>query len=369
MLPRQSTRQRIRDHLRGQLGTRWRVGEHLPPVTALARDLGCGRESTLHAVKMLAAEGLVDSRPGRGTVVIAAPAAPTTRRVTIYTTGDHPDGFITEITDALRDALQAADCADIVSNGELRKNYNLLDKSTTDAVVYVNPDVGKPIHFDPRRTIVSVISTSQSVDAAGRGPYDVVTVDERQGAALAGGALRCAGCDSAFFVGMRDLMDPANFDETSAARLAGFESAFGRRVPREHQYGGSGYSNLAGVKAAREYIQLRDRPQGVFCASDDFLVGFVMAAMGFGLTPGVDYAIAGFDGQRYVRRAIRPTPASVTVPGAEMGRRAADLLIKRFADRDRPYQTVALPCTLYAGRTVRPDLFTSKKIKSKEIHR
>ena len=46
------------------------------------------------------------------------------------------------------------------------------------------------------------------------------------------------------------------------------------------------------------------------------------------------------------------TLTTVCVPAADMGRRAAQLLIERFADPDRPVHRLQLECTLHRGNTV-----------------
>src|SRR5262245_43447456 len=55
----------------GRLG----AGTRLPPIRALARDLGVNRETVADAYRQLAALGLAESGVGRGTFVRATTAA------------------------------------------------------------------------------------------------------------------------------------------------------------------------------------------------------------------------------------------------------------------------------------------------------
>ena len=56
-----------------QLGSRWGVGDQLPPTIQLAELLGTGIRSTHLAVHELAREGWLDRRPRVGTVVRRVP--------------------------------------------------------------------------------------------------------------------------------------------------------------------------------------------------------------------------------------------------------------------------------------------------------
>jgi GntR family transcriptional regulator len=61
-------------HFRNQIESgRWRLGESIPTLEKLASDFGVTRATVRQAIGFLQREGLVSSRRGRGTTVIATP--------------------------------------------------------------------------------------------------------------------------------------------------------------------------------------------------------------------------------------------------------------------------------------------------------
>jgi len=78
----------------GRLGP----GERLPPTRELARQLGIGRISVVNAYAQLQAEGLIASRPGRGTFVTGERSAPATLDAPSWTVPGVPHISMREMT-------------------------------------------------------------------------------------------------------------------------------------------------------------------------------------------------------------------------------------------------------------------------------
>jgi len=51
----------------------WKLGEKIPVFEQLVAEFGVAQATVRQALGLLASEGLIDSRPGRGTVVVRAP--------------------------------------------------------------------------------------------------------------------------------------------------------------------------------------------------------------------------------------------------------------------------------------------------------
>jgi len=61
-------------HFRHQIESgKWRVGETIPTLDELAKSFGVTRATVRQAVGFLQREGLLNSRRGRGTTVVATP--------------------------------------------------------------------------------------------------------------------------------------------------------------------------------------------------------------------------------------------------------------------------------------------------------
>ncbi|MBU0496206.1 MAG: ThiF family adenylyltransferase [Chloroflexi bacterium] len=69
-IERSTLAQSIADRLQSLIREgKFQPGDHLPPERTLARDLGVGRSTIREALQLLAAQGIIDARPGRGTIV------------------------------------------------------------------------------------------------------------------------------------------------------------------------------------------------------------------------------------------------------------------------------------------------------------
>ncbi|PZX10868.1 LacI family transcriptional regulator [Palleronia aestuarii] len=82
----------------------------------------------------------------------------------------------------------------------------------------------------------------------------------------------------------------------------------------------------AGACAARRWAELRPRPTGVFCASDECALGFISecAALGFGVPD--DVSVVGFDDIDFAHRFL-PALTTIRQPREALGRAAAKALV------------------------------------------
>ncbi|SLN26247.1 HTH-type transcriptional repressor CytR [Aquimixticola soesokkakensis] len=111
---------------------------------------------------------------------------------------------------------------------------------------------------------------------------------------------------------------------TSAARLAGVMG--GEDARARVTWTTSGPLGFAfGQSAAREWMGLRDRPTGVFCATDVLACGFIGEVMRNGLRVPQDVSVIGFDdveGMAY----LHPALTTIRQPRFAMGQRAAQMV-------------------------------------------
>lgn len=168
-------------------------------------------------------------------------------------------------------------------------------------------------------------------------------------------------------VGVRATCDVVQLDNGDAARrltrhlidqghrhivaLAGSRSGTGR----ERQAGHEAAMREAGLvpqvravppTAAAAAAALRDvlgegRPDAVFATSGLLLLGAVQALRAAGLAWPQDVAVAGFDNNDWT---ALPEPAITVMaqPTHEIGRTAAELLLQRIAEPDRPPRRIVL---------------------------
>jgi len=136
-------------------------------------------------------------------------------------------------------------------------------------------------------------------------------------------------------------------------RLAGFEMGWGRPVPESARLLVDRYRIEHAAAAVSQYLAMSPRPQGIFAASDDLAIGFILGGIALGIRPGLDYQIIGFDGQRMGQELTDGPLTTVEVPAQAMGAKGAQFLAERILDPDQSVRRMSLGCTLREGATVR----------------
>jgi DNA-binding LacI/PurR family transcriptional regulator len=367
----------IKRGLLSRIGRQWPVGARLPSATDLARQLGAGHRNTLRAMQELVREGYLHSRPGRGTFVAEnlpsqsgrlpqAASAVRALRLLVLMGIQHHDRFMLDTAHAIESTLAAHDVR--TEFRFINSNYDLTEAPYCDfdAFAILNPDCRRIRMKDKQKAVIA--STVPSVRVLGTGGFDLVTIEEEHGAALAGQLLREAGHASACFLGVGHTGSPTAMNNLiSAVRLRGFESGFGRPVSAEHQLYATSFQDESGAVLLPRYLALPNRPRAVFAASDELAIGFAIGSAAMGVTPGKDFDLVGFDGQHRGRTLnVCPPLTSVAIPSQEMGRRAAELLLDRIHRPDKPVERVLLECSIFRGGTVapRPSSITSSEVPS-----
>lgn len=131
--------------------------------------------------------------------------------------------------------------------------------------------------------------------------------------------------------------------QTARDRLAGFERAVRefRLAPEDVAVVEADFREEGGCRAMRELLRKEPRPTAVFAANDVMALGALAALEEAGLAAPDDVAVAGYDDIPYSLR-VRPKLTTVAQPKYEMGAAAAELLLQRLSDPDRPPQRVVL---------------------------
>jgi len=369
ILERVKAYQEIKGRLREQLGHRWEPGVRLPPIKQLARELKIGQTNTHRAVRELAKEGLLVSRPGQGTFVTDKvhaqrhlgpwrgsqtefPAQGTALKgkwVEILMTATEPDRFIRDMVEAFEATIGrygARTSRNVFNYGRAEPFFG---DDESDALVVINPNY-QTFNLQPHQALM-VISTAMEIRVPLAGCYDVVSVDSEQGGMLAADHLKTRGCKSVCFLGVRHRDNASNYDLTSSSRLTGFERVWGECLSPQRRLIVEAYMTKWGAKAVADYLQMNPRPEAVFAASDELAIGFVHGALAHGLEPGHDYQILGFDGQQCARELAGGPLTTVAVPGMEMGELGAALLTQRMLRPQQNVRRVLLGCTIEKGVT------------------
>jgi LacI family repressor for deo operon, udp, cdd, tsx, nupC, and nupG len=115
------------------------------------------------------------------------------------------------------------------------------------------------------------------------------------------------------------------------------------------------FNFVSGAKGAERFLAMDEKPTAIFAASDETAIGCIKGLKDGGYAVPHDVSVAGFDGIDY-SAMYDPALTTVLQPRAELGRLAADNLVRRM-DRDAPPEPprrTRIPCTLLVRESVAP---------------
>jgi DNA-binding LacI/PurR family transcriptional regulator len=206
-----------------------------------------------------------------------------------------------------------------------------------------------PVRHDDRRMVdmarsgTPVVCVDHGLSGA---DVDLVVVDNVEGAFAAVDHLIQLGHRRISYVGGQ----PQN--PTTIDRLHGYQAALAAAKISYDQalvrYGSS--SQESGAALTAELLHMPDSPTAIFTGDNLITLGALEAIHRRGLRIPEDVAIVGFDDMNWAT-SLNPPLTTVSQPGYEMGRRAAELLIQRVAEPNRPYAKVVLETTLMVRRS------------------
>lgn len=157
---------------------------------------------------------------------------------------------------------------------------------------------------------------------------DALCIDNEAGArAMVGHLLACGHRRIAFIAGPE-----GNFD--AGGRLRGYREALAAAGPGLDEWVLPGdFTLAAGHRAAGELLAATPRPDAVFAAHDLMALGCLFGLAQAGVRVPEDIALAGFD-DIPLASYMHPALTTIRVNIAELGERAARLLIARIAGTD-----------------------------------
>ena len=131
--------------------------------------------------------------------------------------------------------------------------------------------------------------------------------------------------------------------QTSIDRVAGFRNGLGRDGRHAPVVAGD-FGEESGRDATRQLLSRHPGLQGIFAANDEMAYGSLLELRSRGLRVPEDIALVGYD-DFGVSRLTTPALTTVSVPAADVGRRAGSRLldlIDRTGDRGQEMLPVAL---------------------------
>jgi LacI family transcriptional regulator len=256
---------------------------------------------------------------------------------------DITNPFFTALVRGVEDRAQLAGYSVVLANADedVAKEARYLEVAAAEqmAGVLLSPASSQLTSIDVlTERGIPVVTIDRRLPAA---EVDSVTVNNRQAALEAVQHLIDQGCKRVGFVA-----GPVQ-TTTGASRLAGYRAAL-RAAGRPLDPALTAYADFrteGGYVATRQLLQMRHRPDGLLISNNLMTVGGMQAIVEAGLDVPRDIAVVGFDDANWAT-ALRPPLTVVTQPTYEIGRTAAELLLRRIAGEKFALRRVVLQAQL-----------------------
>lgn len=133
----------------------------------------------------------------------------------------------------------------------------------------------------------------------------------------------------------------AGYKEELAAQGLEFDSALIQ--PGDWEFEG-------GHTAVKNLLKLDTLPTAIFAANDLMALGAIYALQDAGLNVPKDVAVVGYDNRDFTK-VFRPKITTVSMPVYEMGRTAAELLLKQIAEGRQDLDEIQIKGQLFVRET------------------
>lgn len=211
-----------------------------------------------------------------------------------------------------------------------------------DGLILVGPRMSGEEVMKVAVRIPTVVIGHHAPDAT---QYDTVNNDDELGAQLVVRHLVAAGHRR---IAMLSVIS-SRPGETMSLREVGYRRAMAEAgLTKQALVVGAPETSREVHTAARQLLEMRNRPEAVFCWADYFGFEFLGVARELGLAVPKDIAVAGYDNSAYCDLAQNAL-TSVDQSGQILGLQAARLLIERIGGREQAEHLVIQPRLVVRG--------------------
>ncbi|GAB1489363.1 MAG TPA: LacI family DNA-binding transcriptional regulator [Opitutaceae bacterium] len=246
---------------------------------------------------------------------------------------DIQNPFFAEIARGVEDVAYANEFAVMLCNSDenLKKEafyLGVMQSESVDGIILPPINDHDPAIIRLAAAGMPIVSVDRSLVNSS---IDKVEVDNRQGAFEAVDHLLRLGHKRVAMIAGRQNVS------TSRERRLGYEDALAaHNIPLREDYIRTGdYKQASGHALADELLTRAPRPTALFVSNNLMTVGAMEAIHKRGLRIPEDVAIIGFDDLPWAE-ALDPPLTVVRQPAYEVGRSAAELLLKRLSDPSAP---------------------------------
>jgi LacI family transcriptional regulator len=335
-----------------------KAGDQLPPVQVLAERLGINLHTVRHAYQKLAADGLVESRQGRGTHVLLfdpvrlAQVAGSIRSHTIgVIIPSWTNPFYHALLQRIEEVAEAEQALLFLCNTHDDPNAALRDfarlaAKQVDGILIAAYDICRhlqhPVHKESKSPIPGGGNLPfVTVDWPGCSGYSVL-IDLQMAGYLATRHLvehghRRVGLIT--FAQDAENVTPVNSGYEQALKESGItmDPTLVARAP--------GFDMISGAEGARKLLAQKEPPTAIFAIADMLALGAMQAIKQAGLRIPDEIALVGFN-DIPTASLVEPALTTVAAPAVQLGREAMKMLQILIAGEQPPQRQLTLSTSL-----------------------
>lgn len=326
-------------------------GDRLPTVRQMAERLAINLHTVRNAYHLLEAEGLLETRPGKGTHVLTFDARLITKRMSlqrshsvgvILPSWSNPfyHAFLQGVEEiAQEDQTMLFLCITHDDPGEVLRNFAQLSAKQVDGILVVSQDTSELFSAETETVANSIPFVT--IDWPGSQGYSVQMDLENAGYQATQHLLdhchRRVGLVT--FMEKVPNIQPVNNGYRRALHEAGIEPdpALIARMPD--------FTMASGCEGARRLLSLPQPPTAIFAIADMLALGVMQAASEAGLRIPQEIALTSFNDIPFAG-LLHPPLTTVAAPASQMGQEAMRMLQRLIAGKRPIHKHVVLPTSL-----------------------
>ncbi len=328
---------------------RLKAGDQLPPVQVLAEHLGVNLHTVRKAYLRLAAEGLVESRQGRGTHVL--PFDPvrlvqTTGLKRSHTVGVIVPSWTNPFYHALLQGIEGVAeedqtllflCNTHDDPNTARVDVARLASKGVDGILMVSHDPGPFMTSGDQRATLPIVSIDWPASSGYSVQMDLQMAGFQAVQHLIDHGHRRIGLIT--FISDAENVTPVNAGYQQALENCDLlmDESLVARVP--------GFSMACGAEGARTLLKLENPPTAIFAIADMLALGAVKEIKATGLHIPKDIALVSFN-DIPAAALIEPSLTTSAAPAVQMGREAMKMLRCLIEGRKPHQRRIVLPTSL-----------------------